>query len=128
MAFRDENYLTTHLFPWCKSGDVDTTVDADSLPLLMPGGGRVLGVRAVIASPPTGANLIADLHQNGVTMFTTQANRPTILATELDSGAWAVPDVTAFAAGDRLTVNVDAIGTTLPGTALTVEVRVWTRC
>lgn len=127
MGFRNDAYLTEIVVPWCKSGDAATTTDATALPLLLPRAHTVVGVRALVATAPTGTPLIVDLHNNGVTMFTTQANRPTIAITTLDSGAWAVPDLTAIVADDVLTVNVDQIGSGDPGTQLTVELRLLRR-
>jgi hypothetical protein len=52
---------------------------------------------------------IVDLNKNGVTMYTTQANRPTITAAQ---GSNAVthatnPDITSFTAGDYIQVQLD---------------------
>jgi len=124
MAFRNDTTITDKVIPWCKSGDAALTTDASSLPFYCHKALTVVGVRALVATAPTGAVLYADLHKDGVTMFTTQANRPHIHIGATDSGSWTVPDVTAVAAGSILTVNIDAIGSTLPGTQLTVEVRV----
>jgi len=45
------------------------------------------------------------------------------VAAGFDSGSWAAPAVTAVAADDYLTVNVDAVGSTIPGAGLTVMVK-----
>ena len=56
---------------------------------------------------------IVDIHKNGTTIFTTQANRPTVTAAggsdQID--AHIDMDVTAFAADDRITLDVDAAET-----------------
>jgi len=49
---------------------------------------------------------VFDVNRNGTTIFTTQANRPKILA-GATVGAEAVPDQAVIAAGDVLTVDVD---------------------
>lgn len=82
----------------------------------------ILGVSAAINTAPEGAAAIADVNINGTTAFTTQANRPTIAAGAFDS-AEVVPDVTAVAAGQYLTVDVDQIGSTVAGSDLVVVVR-----
>lgn len=96
---------------------------------VFPWAATVLGVRATVNTAPTGAALIVDVNKaeaatpgSLVTIFTTQANRPTIAASAFASGE-AVPDVTAFAAGDHMTVDIDQVGSTVAGADLTVVVR-----
>lgn len=82
-------------------------------------------VRASVGTAPTGATLIVDVNKNGTTIFTTQSRRPAIAI----SGFTAVPsgaiEVTALAAGDYLTVDVDQNGSTITGSDLTVTI--WLR-
>lgn len=83
----------------------------------------VTSVRASVGLAPAGASLIVDVNKNGTTIFTTQANRPTIA----DGGHVSdqeTPDVTALTTSDYLTVDVDQIGSTTPGAHLTVIVEV----
>jgi hypothetical protein len=82
----------------------------------------IVDVRAVVDTQPTGAAVIVDVNKNGTTIFTTQANRPTIAVSTNDSGL-ATPDVTSFAAGDYMQVDIDQIGSTIAGADLTVMVR-----
>ena len=82
----------------------------------------IIDAAIVVDTAPTDASLIVDVHLNGTTIFTTQGNRPTILTTATDSGL-AVPDVTAAAGGDVLTVDIDQIGSTVAGADLAVVVR-----
>ena len=83
---------------------------------------QALRMRAGTA--PTGASLIADINKNGVTMFTTQANRPTIAAGANSAGAVTLPDITALAAGDYVSVDIDQIGSGVAGSDLTVAIKV----
>jgi len=57
-------------------------------------------------APGSGKTFTVDVNKNGTTIFTTQANRPSIAddATEDTSGS---PEVTALAKNDKLTVDVD---------------------
>lgn len=87
-----------------------------------PVAATIVGVTAMVNSAPTGASVLIDVHKNGTTIFTTQGNRPTIAIGGFASGE-AIPDVTAVAAGDYLTVDVDQVGSTVPGADLTVAVR-----
>lgn len=81
----------------------------------------VTNVRASVGTVPTGAAVIVDVNKNGTTIFTTQGNRPTI-AVSTNTDATSAPDVTAFAAGDYMTVDVDQIGSTVAGADLTVQI------
>ena len=78
------------------------------------------GARIYLLTAPTDADFIIDVHKNGTTMYTTQANRPTVAATENDSGDRVAPDVIAIAAGDIITVDVDQVGSTVAGSDLAI--------
>lgn len=58
------------------------------------------------------SSIIADIHLNGTTIFTNQANRPTLAYN--DGNGWAVsgtPDFVDFVAGDVLSLDLDQIAT-----------------
>jgi hypothetical protein len=59
-------------------------------------------------TPGTSGSTILDLNRNGVTMYATQGNRPTIPFGSLIVHA-ALPDFRAVAVGDVLTVDTDQI-------------------
>lgn len=81
----------------------------------------IVGVRASVNVAPTGASLIVDVNKNGTTIFTTQANRPTIAASGFTDMADAI-NVPGLSLGDYLQCDVDQIGSTIPGTDVTVQV------
>ncbi len=70
---------------------------------------------------PTGASIKVDVNKNGTTIFTTQANRPTIATSGFSSSA-AVPDVTSISVGDYLTCDIDQVGSTIAGADLVIQV------
>lgn len=78
-------------------------------------------VRVSAGVGPTGGDLIVDVNKNGTSLFNA-ANRPRVVA-NTNTGT-SVPDVTSLAAGDYLTLDIDQIGPTTPGTSLVVQVRV----
>lgn len=82
----------------------------------------ITGVVAATGTAPTGASLVCDVNQNGTTVFTSQANRPSIAAGANVTSMVAVPDVTQLAAGDVLSVDIDAVGSSTAGADLTVVV------
>jgi hypothetical protein len=99
----------------------ELSVEARAVALIAPCALIVLAVRCVVAVAPTGADLILDVNKNGTTLFTTQANRPTIAATETSDTSVA-PDVTAIALGDVISLDIDQVGSTLPGEDLSVTI------
>lgn len=82
----------------------------------------IVGVVAAIDTAPTGASVILDVNKNGTTVFTTQANRPTIAAGAHATSAIAVPTVIDLVAGDYLSVDIDQVGSTVAGSDLVVKV------
>lgn len=74
----------------------------------------ILNVVAQLGTAPTGAAAIFDVSLSGTTIFTTQANRPTVAAGALQD-LTSVPDVTTAPAGGYLTVDVDQVGSTVAG-------------
>lgn len=91
--------------------------------VLIPAAGTIVGVSAYIDTAPVGATFILDVNINGTTAFTTQANRPTI-ADGGNASTTTLPDVVAVAAGDRISYDVDQVGSGTAGSTLTVTVRV----
>lgn len=71
-------------------------------------------VKIYSATAPTGAALIADVNKNGTTIFTTQGNRPEI-AIDGNADDSGTPDVTSLSEGDRLSFDIDQVGSTLAG-------------
>lgn len=90
---------------------------------LAPVAGVVTDVRAYLDTAPTGATFIVDLNINGTTAFTSQAARPTI-AISGNASTTTLPAVTAVAAGDRVSFDIDQIGSSVAGSDLTVAVTV----
>lgn len=97
-------------------------VGTDKAPtILAPITLTIVKVKLVVKTAPTGAAIIMDVNKNGTTIFTTQANRPQI-AIDATTGNSGTPDVTALAETDKLTIDVDQVGSTVAGADLTVEV------
>lgn len=88
-----------------------------------PFAGEVINAVATVGTAPTGAAAIVDIEKNGVTVFSTSANKPTIAAATKTSPLSKAPDVAAFAAGDVLAINVTQIGSTVAGSDLDVVVQ-----
>lgn len=75
-----------------------------------------------INTAPTGSTVIVDVNKNGTTIFTTQSGRPAIAISAFTANS-GTPDITAIAAGDYISADIDQIGSTIAGSDLTVSVR-----
>lgn len=83
----------------------------------------LIGAVASVGTAPTGAAILVDVNKNGTTVYTTQANRPSIaIAANASAIPPVAPNVTALIAGDYLSVDVDQVGSTIPGSDLVVQV------
>ena len=82
---------------------------------------EIIEIEARLSIQPTGSSVIVDVNKNGTTMYTTQANRPTI-ATSTNTDT-TTPDITAIADNDYLSVDVDQIDSNAIGQNLTVTIR-----
>lgn len=98
------------------------TTGADKAPTIVaPCTLTIVKVKVVVKTAPTGAALVVDVNKNGTTIFTTQGGRPSIAAGDTTDDS-DTPDVTALAETDKLTVDIDTVGSTIAGADLTVEV------
>jgi hypothetical protein len=80
----------------------------------------IIAVRASVETPPSGGSVVVDVNKNGITIFTTQANRPTVTTLGTTSGKVTNADITSVADGDYLTIDVDT--TTAPAAELSVQI------
>lgn len=108
------------LLTWNVAGTLTTQTGVAQIPI--PASATIGDVTIRAATAPTGASIKVDVNKNGTTVFTTQANRPTI-AVSTNASSAAVPDVAALAAGDYLTVDIDQVGSTIAGADLVVVLR-----
>jgi len=99
--------------------DGDLNVGDNQISFQLPVARTLASVRAEVETAPTGAGITVDIEvAGGSTIFSTLL---TIDATETDSGTAATPAVlstTAFSQYDILEINIDVVGSTLPGTKL----------
>jgi hypothetical protein len=99
------------------------SVGTEKQGILVPVAGTITDVRAYLSTAPTGSSFVVDVMKNGVTLFTTSANRPTIAAAA-NASSTTLPNVTAVAVGDQLRVDVIQVGATIAGSNLYVTVTV----
>jgi hypothetical protein len=102
---------------WSYSGS--QYVRAGAMPLYLDADYTFVGAIAGVGTPPQGAALVVDVHLSGTTIFGDQSARPTIAA-DAHSGMAGIPTVTVLPGGGYLTVDVDQVGSTVPGSDLSV--------
>jgi hypothetical protein len=97
-------------FEWRANGPFQTGTEVDGQ-LRIPTAMTISSVRLYRKTAGSSGSTIVDLNKNGTTMFTTQANRPTITAASGNNQASSgtLPDVTSVAAGDVLSMDIDQI-------------------
>jgi hypothetical protein len=84
----------------------------------------VTKIRVAAGTAVAGQSVIVDVNKNGTTLYTTQANRPTIAIGAVTQVA-AAPNVTAFTAGDYITVDVDQLGTTAGSFGVPITITIY---
>ncbi len=89
---------------------------------IAPCDGKIVGIKACSLTAPAGSSIILDVNKGGTTIFTTQANRPTVAASATTATLAGDPEVVEFSAGDVFTVDVDQVGSGTAGTGFTVSV------
>lgn len=97
-------------------GDL-AVVSGDTARFEMPVTGTIDKVWATLATPSSSGSVVFDLNKalagslsTVTTMYTTQANRPTVTANSRRVAA-TLPDVLDFTVGDHLLVDIDSAGT-----------------
>jgi hypothetical protein len=128
------NSATTPGVEWASLGiSVPSINFNDDRPVITTGNGvarwynrgpalTIVGVWVSAGVVPTGADIIVDVNINGTTIYSTQANRPTVPATTNGGAISATPNTTAVAVGDYFTVDIDQIGSTIPGGRIVVGI------
>lgn len=112
------------ILPYSNQGILSTKVGTIRLYNDSGSAWSITNVRASVGTAPTGASVIVDVNAAGTTLFTTQANRPTIAAGNFTSGAVTAMNVTTVASGSYLTVDIDQVGSTIAGADLCVQITV----
>jgi parallel beta-helix repeat protein len=114
-----ESKFTTTTSTFHQGGVLTTGVGTFKLPWTTSG--TITGVRAAAGIAPVGADIIVDVNKNGTSIFSA-LNQPRVPA-----GSTVGAEATTIASpnlvsGDYLTVDIDQIGSSTPGTDLVVVV------
>lgn len=108
--------------PYIFSSAGAQTVKTGTSKVPMLGGGTIVAVKGYLNTAPTGATTFkVDINKNGTTIYGTQSNQPTWVASA-NAATVLSHSVTTYAANDVLSVDVDAVGSTVAGSDLIVVV------
>ena len=98
---------------FCLTGVLTTGVN--KIGWLSTGAYAITKIKIYSSTTPTGADIIVDIHKNGVSLFTTQTNRPTVVAgTNLGTDRTNM-DITTVVENDYVSLDVDQVGSTIVG-------------
>jgi hypothetical protein len=95
--------------------------ETNALSIISPQALNIIAVVVKVDAAPTDADVIVDINKNGTSVYTTQANRPTIAAGTTSVTA-ALPDVVSIAQYDKVTLDIDQVGSTIAGENLSMIV------
>lgn len=95
---------------FAQSGALSPLVGTTKLPI-HGGTYQILGVAISLGTLPTTGSVTVDVNKNGETIFTNQANRPSIASDGGFIDESGTPDVVSVTTGDYLTVDIDDVGT-----------------
>lgn len=104
----------------CSDETTDLTTGAAKVTFRMPFAFTLFAVRASVTTAPTGSALTVDVNVNGSSILSTKL---TIDATEKTSTTAAVPAVisdASLADDSEITIDIDAVGSTVAGAGLKV--------
>lgn len=114
-------YTRIEVLAFTKQGTLALVTNGSEFPIM--GGLFVLdSVAGRVVTPPTGSSVILDILKNGVSVFASPGDRPTI-ASGQNNAVTTIPEGFMFADGDYLEINIVQVGSTVPGETLTAAVR-----
>lgn len=110
------------VLPFSMQGQIRVASGVGRFPI-KGGDFMVLSVAAAVEGAPVGGPIVTDVLANGVSLY---AGHPDRRPTIPDGATWATVgahNATVLSDGDTLSVNVDTVGTLMPGRFLVVAVR-----
>ena len=119
-ATHPPNPSHTEEFQFSKEGDIEVAIS--KFRIYTKDNRTIDFVKATLGDAPTGSSAIIDILIDGSTsLWTLQVDQPTI-ADAGNTTAWVVPDDGAWDAGEYIVVSVEQVGSSTPGSNLTVQV------
>lgn len=107
--------------PFTQAGPLQVGIGTTAYPI-KGGTFTIVSVAARLAAAPTGSSVIVDVNKNGASIYGNQSFRPTIADGGYDA-AVGTHSVSQLVDGDYVTVDIDQVGSTSPGSHLVVVIR-----
>lgn len=79
-------------------------------------------IRVACGTSPIGSPIVVDINRNGLTLYSDPADRPFIAEGNFYA-LYTEPDNPLIDAGDYITVDIDQVGSSSPGSDLTVMIQ-----
>ena len=98
----------------------DLTTGTAKVTLRMPFAMTLTAVRASVNTAPTGSALVVDINENGASVLSTKLSIDATEKTSTTAASAAVISDTSLADDAEVTIDIDTIGSTLPGKGLKV--------
>lgn len=96
------------------------TTGTAKLTIRAPSAFTLTGVRASVTTAPTGATIIVDINEGGVSVLSTKLSIDATEKTSTTAAAAAVISDSAIADDAELTIDIDQIGSTIAGAGLKI--------
>lgn len=95
---------------WFIDGYLDEQIDAGPS-FIIPRNCTITNVYIWGKTLGTAGNTIVDINKNGSSIFTTQANRPTLAYNATSPTKSSIPDIVALQESDIITIDLDSVAT-----------------
>jgi len=112
--------LIEHISIACSDETAALTTGAAKTTFRMPYGFTLSDVRASATTAPTGANLVVDINEGGVSILSTKLSIDVSEKTSTTAATPAVISDSALADDAEITIDIDQIGSTVAGAGLKV--------
>lgn len=104
----------------CSDETTDLTTGTAKVTFRMPFAFTLTGVRASVTTAPTGANLVVDINEGGVSILSTVLSIDAGEKTSTTAATAAVISDSSLADDAEITIDIDQVGSTVAGTGLKV--------
>ena len=120
--FMDGTTLRAEEWLWVACSDEDTALTTGTAKITFRLGyaATLLAVRANVKNAPTGANLVVDVNEAGVSVLSTKLSIDATEKTSTTAATAAVISDSALADDAEITVDIDQVGSTVAGSGLKV--------
>lgn len=84
-------------------------VGTDIITWVAPRSGLLQKIKIVLKNKGSSGTTKIDIHKNGTTIFTTQANRPSVAFNDADGIGTGIPDILTVSENDVFTIQIDEV-------------------